>query len=83
MKDLNDDEMVVISRVALEINEKGGGIFYKTMRDIVEIMYRCGLQLKYETKSIDSNNKILWTKTSVYRGIERRPVKLVITKAYN
>jgi hypothetical protein len=47
MKDVNDDELVLSSsRVVLEVNERGGGdFFYKTMRDIVEKMYRCYFHL--------------------------------------
>jgi hypothetical protein len=34
---VNDDELVLSSSgVVLEVNERGGGNFYKTMRDIVE-----------------------------------------------
>ena len=60
MEDLNYDELVLSSsRVVLEFNNKGGVEFYKTMRDIVERMYRRTFQLQYKNQSNDYNNKVI------------------------
>jgi hypothetical protein len=60
MKDVNDDELVLSSsRVVLEVNEGGGKNFYKTMRDIVERMYRHSFHLQYKNQSNDSKNQVI------------------------
>jgi len=45
MKDVNDDDLVLSSSgVMLEVNKRGN-VFYKTMRDLVEITYKCTFHL--------------------------------------
>jgi hypothetical protein len=65
-KDVNDDELVLSSyRVVLEVNDKGKN-FYKTMRDIVERMYRHYFHLQYKNQSNESKNKVIFKLQQVF-----------------
>jgi hypothetical protein len=58
MKDVNDNELVLISfGVVLEVNDKGGD-FHKSMMDIEDITYiRHSFHLQYKNKYNESKNK--------------------------
>jgi hypothetical protein len=60
MKDVKDDDNLVISSngVVLEVNERGK-LFYKTLRDIVERMYRRTFHLQYKNQLNDSKNQVI------------------------
>ena len=57
MKHVNDDDILVLSssREVLQVNKRGK-CFYNTMRDPVEITYRCTFHLQYKNKSNDSKS---------------------------
>ena len=85
MKDANDDNNLVISssRVVLEVND-GGKLFYRTLRDIVEIAYRCTFHLQYKNQSNDSKNQVIHKLEEVFPlQWLMRPVRLAIEKTYN
>ena len=55
----NENELLLSSSgVVLEVNESGKK-FYKSLRDLVERMYRHSFHLQYKYQSNDSKNQIL------------------------
>ena len=55
----NENEFLLSSfGVVLEVNERGKN-FYKSLRDLVERMYRHFFYLQYKNQSNDSKNQIL------------------------
>ena len=60
MEDANDDKLVLSSSgVVLEVNERGKR-FYKTMRGIVDRMYRHSFHLWYKAQSNESKNYVIF-----------------------
>ena len=59
VKDVNDDDgddlFMNSCGVVLEVNERGK-MFYRALRDMVEIMYRRHFHLQYKNQSSDSKN---------------------------
>jgi hypothetical protein len=90
VKDVNDDDDLVISSygVVLEDNEKGK-LFYRSLSDIVEGMYRLIIHLQYKNQSSDSKNRVIHTlQESFSEPWSMRPMrlatkKLTITKKNN
>jgi hypothetical protein len=69
--------------VVLEVNERGK-LFYKTLRDIVERMYRCTFHLQYKNQSNDSKNQVIHKLQEAFpEQWSMRPVRLAIEKTYN
>jgi hypothetical protein len=69
--------------VVLEVNERGK-LFYKTLRDIMEIMYRHTFHLQYKNQSKDSRNKVIHKPHELFmEQWSMRPTRLTIEKTYN
>ena len=71
-------------KLVLEYGNDKGKIFYKIMRDIVEIMYRRTFRLQYINQFDDSKNQVITKLHVVF--LEQwlvRLVGLVIEKTYN
>lgn len=85
MKDLNDDDTLVLSssREVLQFNERGN-CFYNTMRDIVERTYRHTFHLQYKNRSSDSKSQVIH---KLYETFPKQWaiqfVRLAIEKTYN
>jgi hypothetical protein len=80
VEDVNDDDGLVISSfgVVLDVNERGK-MFYRALRDMVEIMYRRHFHLQYKNQSSDSKNQFLFIlQESFLEPWSMRPVRLVI-----
>jgi hypothetical protein len=85
MKDVNDDDNLVISSsgVVLEVNERGK-LFYKTLRDILEITYKHTFHLQYKNQSNDSKNQVIHKLHEAFmEQWSMRPVRLAIAKTYS
>ena len=80
----NENEFLLSSsRVVLEVNKRGEN-FYKTLRDLVERMYRLSLNLQYKNQSNDSKNQILSKLQEEFpENWSMRHVRLLIAKTYN
>jgi hypothetical protein len=72
LKDVNDDGNLVIgsSGVVLEVNERGK-LFYRSLRDIVEITYRHNFHLQYKNQSNDSKNQVIRTLQEMFLKLIR------------
>ena len=80
----NENEFLLSSSgVVLEVNESGKN-FYKSLRDLVERMYRSSFHLKYKNQSNDSKNQILSKLQEEFpENWSMRHVILLIEKTYN
>ena len=67
----------------MEVNERGKN-FYKSLRDLVERMYRRSFHLQYKNQSSDSKNQILSKLNEDFLEIWLlRPVRILIAETYN
>ena len=77
----NENELLFSSsEVVLEVNERGKN-FYKSLRDLVERMYRPSFHLQYKNQSNYSKNQILSKLQEEFpENWSMRHVKLLIEK---
>ena len=80
----NENELLLSSSgVVLEVNERGKN-FYKSLRDLVERMYRRFFHLQYKNQSSDSKNQILSKLQEEFpENWSMRHVRLLIAKTDN
>ena len=79
----NENELLLSSSgVVLEVNERVKN-FYKSLRDLVERMYRHSFHLQYKNKSNDSKNQVLSKLQEEFlENWSMRHVILLIEKTY-
>ena len=79
----NENELLLSSSgVVLEVNERGKN-FYKSLRDLVERMYRRYFHLQYKNQSIDSKKFFLSKLQDEFlENWSMRHVRLLTEKMY-
>ena len=80
----NENELLLGSfGVVLEVNERGKN-FHKSLRDLVEQMYKFSFHLQYKNPSNDSKNQIISKLQEEFpENWSTRHVRLLIAKTYN
>ena len=81
---MQENELLLSSSgEVLEVNERGEN-FYKSLRDLVEQMYRCYFHLKYKNQSNYVKNQILSKLQEEFQeNWSMRHVRILIEKTYN